>query len=242
MLNHVGAQRNAASSNEVRVAVLGRQKSSQRFSTQRWNLFDLASSHFLNASQFETKLISSADNTRMPSKSFRVQRVVIIPFPAILRRLRYRFVAGAPEFVSRVAVGQILADVIGANGSFAMAAIDQHRQLDAGGASERIDGVHCRANGAPSVKNIIDNDDRAILKWQGSFDARTTVTPGACPTSSRCIATSMTPVSISALAISRVNPAIRRAISTPRAGIPTSTTSSSRGFRSMISCAIRRSA
>ena len=36
--------------------------------------------------------------------------------------------------------------------------------------------------------------------------------------------------------------AIRRAISTPRDGIPASTTLSSSGFRSMISCAIRRSA
>ena len=37
-------------------------------------------------------------------------------------------------------------------------------------------------------------------------------------------------------------PAIRRAISTPRDGIPARTTEASSGFRSMISCAIRRRA
>src|SRR4030095_10804873 len=52
----------------------------------------------------------------------------------------------------------------------------------------------------------------------------------------------MTPVSTSALSVWRMKPAIRRAISTPRDGIPASTTPWRCGFRSMISCAIRRSA
>src|SRR5436309_6122190 len=76
----------------------------------------------------------------------------------------------------------------------------------------------------------------------GSFDACTTGNSLRVPTSSRCIATSMTPVSISALSISRMKAAIRRAISTPRDGTPASTTLSWFGFPSIISCAIRRSA
>src|SRR5262249_33773402 len=61
-------------------------------------------------------------------------------------------------------------------------------------------------------------------------------------TSSRCIATSMMPESTSAFSISRIKAAIRRAISTPREGIPASTTLLSFELPSMISCAIRRSA
>ena len=103
-------KRKAASSNEVRVRVLG--------STKKFiSVFPRSAGTFLiwrmptslNAfAVSRTKLISSADNSRRPSKSLRVQRVlpgadprriVMIPFPARLRRVRCRFLAGAPEFV-----------------------------------------------------------------------------------------------------------------------------------------------
>jgi hypothetical protein len=64
---------------------------------------------------------------------------------------------------------QILADVIRTNGQFAMPAIDQHCKLDAGRSPERTDGIHGRANGAASVKNVINNNDRAALQWQWKF-------------------------------------------------------------------------
>src|SRR5262249_1656466 len=46
----------------------------------------------LNASAVSRmKLISSADSSRRPNKSFRVQRAVIISFPAIPHPVSYRF-------------------------------------------------------------------------------------------------------------------------------------------------------
>ena len=50
-----------------------------------------------------------------------------------------------------------------------MAAINQHGELDAGGATERIDGIHGRADGATRVKNVINNDDGASLQRQWKF-------------------------------------------------------------------------
>src|SRR5205085_5131678 len=43
---------------------------------------------------------------------------------------------------------EILADVIGADGQFPMAAIDQGGQLDSRGPAKRTDRVHCRARGS----------------------------------------------------------------------------------------------
>jgi len=47
---------------------------------------------------------------------------------------------------------------------------------------------------------------------------------------------------MSIFSLARMNSAMRRAISTPREGIPASTTERNSGLRSTISCAIRRSA
>src|SRR5437867_11346318 len=95
-------RRNAASSKDVRVRVLG---STKKFTS----VFPRSAGTFLisrvptclNASVVSrTKLISSPVNSRRPIRSFRVQRVVtFIHFPATLRRLCYQFLAGAPEFV-----------------------------------------------------------------------------------------------------------------------------------------------
>src|SRR4029450_4402075 len=92
--------RNAASSNEVRVRVLGSTKKFTNVFPRRAGTFLISRvPTCLNASVVSrTKLISSAESSRRPSKSLRVQRVVIV-FPARLRRIHYRFLADAPEFV-----------------------------------------------------------------------------------------------------------------------------------------------
>ena len=91
--------RSAASSKDVRVRVLG---STKKFT----NVFPRSDGTFLisrvptclNASAVSRmKLISSAESSRRPSKSFRVQRVVIVPFPAIPRPVSHRFLEAGPS-------------------------------------------------------------------------------------------------------------------------------------------------
>src|SRR5215467_1411547 len=119
--------RNAASSNEVRVRVLG---STKKFTS----VLPCSAGTFLisrvptclNASAVSRmKLISSADNSRRPSKSFRVQRVVIsFPFQPYC----VGFVIGFLQTHLNLFSGrgrQIFADVIRANGQLAMTAINQ---------------------------------------------------------------------------------------------------------------------
>ena len=76
----------------------------------------------------------------------------------------------------------------------------------------------------------------------GRCDSRTTGSSARVPTSSRCMATSITPLATSIFSIDLMNSAIRRAISLPRDGIPASTTVRKSGLRSIISCAMRRNA
>src|SRR4026208_123151 len=93
--------RSAASSKDVRVRVLG---STKKFT----NVFPRSDGTFLisrvptclNASVVSRmKLISSAESSRRPSKSFRVQRVVIVPLPAIPHPVSHRFLeAGRSPF------------------------------------------------------------------------------------------------------------------------------------------------
>src|SRR5215469_18163904 len=94
-------RRNAASSNEVRVRVLGSTKKFTSVFPRNAGTFLISRvPTCLNASAVSRmKLISSADNSRRPRRSFRVQRAVKIPFPATQRRVRYRFLADALEFV-----------------------------------------------------------------------------------------------------------------------------------------------
>src|SRR5262249_49434888 len=94
-------RRNAASSKEVRVRVLGSTKKLTSVLPRNAGTFLISRvPTCLNASVVSrTKLISSAVNSRKQSKSLRAQRVVISLFPATRRPARYRFLAGAPESV-----------------------------------------------------------------------------------------------------------------------------------------------
>src|SRR4030095_8234228 len=115
--------RRAANSKEVRVRVLGSTKTFTTVVPRNAGTFLVSRvPPCLNASAFSRmKLISSADNSRRPSKSFRIQRVVIRErissffFQAYL----VRFVIGFLKLdLHLFAAGsrQILANVIGANG------------------------------------------------------------------------------------------------------------------------------
>src|SRR5262249_49615957 len=92
--------RNAASSKEVRVRVLGSTKKLTSVLPRNAGTFLISRvPTCLNASVVSrTKLISSAVNSRRPNKSLRVQRVVIT-FPSRPHPVRCRFLAGAPESV-----------------------------------------------------------------------------------------------------------------------------------------------
>src|SRR4029453_6000447 len=115
--------RNAASSNEVRVRVLGSTKKFTSVFPRRAGTFLISRvPTCLNASAVSRmNLISSADNSRRPSKSFRVQRVVIRErissffFQASLVRFVIRFLK-LDLHLFAAGSRQILANVIGANG------------------------------------------------------------------------------------------------------------------------------
>src|SRR5215469_7441490 len=93
-------RRNAASSKEVRVRVLGSTKKLTSVLPRSAGTFLISRvPTCLNASVVSrTKLISSADNSRSPRRSLRVQRLVIA-FPNRRHPVRRRFLAAAPESV-----------------------------------------------------------------------------------------------------------------------------------------------
>jgi hypothetical protein len=64
------------------------------------------------------------------------------------------FVAGA---------GDVLADVIGADGHLAMPAIDEDSQLYGAGSAEVDEGVHGGADTAAGIENVINKHDRLIV-------------------------------------------------------------------------------
>ena len=63
--------------------------------------------------------------------------------------------------------GQILADEIGFDGQFAMAAIDQDGQLDAPGPAEIVERIHGGADGASAEEDIVDEDDGFAADVEG---------------------------------------------------------------------------
>src|SRR5438874_4595610 len=131
MLITSALRREAASSNEVRVRVLGSTKKFTSVLPRSAGTFLISRvPTCLNASAVSRiKLISSADNSRRPSRSLRVQRIFIWERTRSLLFQTYLvgFAIGLLEpyshfFAARC--GQIFSDVIGANGQLAMAAIN----------------------------------------------------------------------------------------------------------------------
>src|SRR3954454_5484232 len=59
---------------------------------------------------------------------------------------------------------KVLADVVGADRQLAMAAIDEHSELDALGPAVVEDGFDRRADRSPRVENVVDEDDRLPLE------------------------------------------------------------------------------
>src|SRR5215470_11819173 len=135
--------RSAANSNDVRVRVLGSTKKFTSVFPRRAGTFLISRvPTCLNASAVSRiKLISSEESSRRPSRSLRVQRMVIgrYKYSLSLQLDGIRFAVGLLKpYPHLFATGcrQILSDVIGANGQLAMTAINQHRELDAGGSPE----------------------------------------------------------------------------------------------------------
>ena len=140
MLITSALRRIAASSKEVRVRVLGSTKKLTSVLPRNAGTFLISRvPTSLNASAVSRmKLISSAESSRMPSRSLRVQRVVMsssfsfqphgIGSPSVS--------SSRTRICSRMRGRQIFPDVIGPDRQFAMAAIDQDGELDSRGTSE----------------------------------------------------------------------------------------------------------
>jgi hypothetical protein len=74
----------------------------------------------------------------------------------------------------------ILADEIRFDGQLAMSAVNEHRQLDAPGPAEVIQGVHRRPDGAAAKEHIIHQHDRTVTHLFGpghGKDAANILTP-----------------------------------------------------------------
>lgn len=72
--------------------------------------------------------------------------------------------------------GQVLANVIGADGKFTMATVDDYGQLDLAGTSEGQERIHRRADGPAGVEDVIDKDDGGSGEVPGNdrgLDCRT---------------------------------------------------------------------
>ena len=59
--------------------------------------------------------------------------------------------------------GDVAAYVVGADGEFAVAPVNHHRQLYLGGAAEIVEGVQGGADGAPGVQHIVHQHEAAVL-------------------------------------------------------------------------------
>src|SRR4051812_23030833 len=159
MLITSALNRVAASSNEVRVRVLGSTKKFTNVLPRRAGTFFTSRvPTCLNASAVSsTNMISSAESSRKPSKSFRVQRVLIGSFPQQPHAFFCALVAEPhPHFLIRRG-GKIFADVVGSNGKLPVSAVDQYGQLNPGRAAKRADRIHRSAHSAAGVKNVIDD-------------------------------------------------------------------------------------
>src|SRR5262245_34701772 len=141
-------RRNAASSKEVRVRVLGSTKKLTSVFPRNAGTFLISRvPTCLKASVVSRmKLISSAVNSRRPSKSLRVQRVVMCFSPESSWSHSFSFQPDGVRFIVRflqahlnlfVSGGrQIFTDVIGTDRQLAVAAIDQYTELNARGTAE----------------------------------------------------------------------------------------------------------
>lgn len=65
--------------------------------------------------------------------------------------------------------GDVFADVIGPNGKFAMAAVDQYGVLDSRWSPEGGEGVHGGAAGAAGVEDVVYEDDSAGIEVVGKL-------------------------------------------------------------------------
>ena len=59
--------------------------------------------------------------------------------------------------------GDVLADVVGTQRQFTMAAVDQDRQLHRSGPAEVAQGVEGRPDGAPGIEHVVDEDDDGVV-------------------------------------------------------------------------------
>src|SRR5215470_2368732 len=67
--------------------------------------------------------------------------------------------------------GEVLADIVGANGKLAMPAVDQDGELDRLRAAEVHERIHGGARGAAREQHVVDQEDAAALDREGDVGA-----------------------------------------------------------------------
>ena len=135
---------------------------------------------------------------------------------------------------------QVLADVVGPDRQLAVAAVDQHGELDGPRPAEVVERVEGGPDGAAGEQDVVDEHDDLAVDAAGRDVGGSSARAGRSRRSSRYIVTSREPTGhVDALDRRRSAAASRRASGTPRVGMPSSTRSSAPLVRSRISWAIR---
>ena len=199
MLTTSALRRKAASSNEVRVRVLGSTKKLTSVLPRRAGTFLISRAPTcLNAaavSRIERDLLRGQilDAERDPCASTVAVRwrITGLCHPDGIGDAVHVFQT-ARWTRSAARGGEIFADVIGADRQFAVAAVDEHGVLDARGAAEAGDGVHRRAAGAAGVGTSSTRMRVRSSMWSGRCETSTGERLAGWR-SSRCMETSMTP-------------------------------------------------
>ena len=142
---------------------------------------------------------------------------------------------------SAAGAGEVLADVVGADGQLAVTAVDQHREAHGGGPAEVGERVEGRPDGAPGEEHVVDEDDDLAVDAAGRASRScASARVGCVRRSSRYIVTSSSPTATGAprpLAM-RSRDALGRA-GTPRVWRPSRTRSAAPLLRSRISWEMR---
>src|SRR5581483_6980382 len=161
-----------AISNEVRVRVDGSRK---RFTTvlpRRAGTFLISRDaiSFMEAAVSRIVWISPGSRLRISSRSFRVR-----PIGALPSRLRFLddhpvlAIVLAQEDLDGLPPGgrQVLAHVVGADRQLAVAAVDQHGQLDHARAAQVDQRVQRGPDRPAGVEDVVDQDDRPVGDREG---------------------------------------------------------------------------
>ena len=135
---------------------------------------------------------------------------------------------------------EVLADEVGADRQLAVAAVDQHGELDGARPADVVQGVERGPDRAPGEEHVVDeHHDLVVDAAVGDLRSGSSVRAGLRRRSSRYIVTSSEPDGTAPPSTAAIRSAIRSASGTPRDGIPSRTRSAAPLLRSRISWEMR---